>query len=229
MGWIADFFDISIDRANQFYAWGWRASVVGAVVTMCGVGLLWLGTRVRDIDFERGMTSLNSEAGMARERAGQLEARAAGLEKEASASKERTASLEKETALARAEQERLKGQLAWRRLTKEQYDLIVSAVRSVKLDAPLDVSVPVGDAEAATFAAEIIKSLKAGGIAIQGDGVSTAIFMPIPPTGIIFGQPGTGQVVHPLAQAFASVGFHVTVEIGAPALKLVIGSKPSQF
>jgi hypothetical protein len=76
---------------------------------------------------------------MARERAGQLEERAAGLEKEAAASKERTASLERETAQARAEQERLKGQLAWRRLTREQYNAIVSAAKRVNLDAPLDV------------------------------------------------------------------------------------------
>jgi hypothetical protein len=62
MGWIADFFDISIDRANQFYAWGWRASVAGAVITMCGVGLLWLGTRVRDHDFEESIADLHQRA-----------------------------------------------------------------------------------------------------------------------------------------------------------------------
>jgi hypothetical protein len=86
----------------------------------------------------------------------------------------------------------------------------------------------VGDVEAATFAAEIIKALKAGGIAIRGDAASSAIFMPIPPTGIILGQPGTEQVAHPLAQALTGAG-NVTIETGAPALKLVVGSKPSQF
>jgi hypothetical protein len=27
------FFDISLTRSNQFYTWGWRASVMGAVIT----------------------------------------------------------------------------------------------------------------------------------------------------------------------------------------------------
>jgi hypothetical protein len=98
MEWIAEFFDISIDRANQFYTWGWRASVLGAVITMCGVGFLWLGTRVRDINFERSMATLNSEAGAARERAGQFEERAAGLEK--NAEELRRQNLELESAVA---------------------------------------------------------------------------------------------------------------------------------
>ena len=51
----------------------------GAVVTMLGIGMLWLGTRTRDRDFEMQMSSLNSEAGAARERAGKLEERAALL------------------------------------------------------------------------------------------------------------------------------------------------------
>jgi hypothetical protein len=59
MGWIAGFLDISLARANQFYTWGWRASVIGAVITMCGVGLLWLGTRVRDRDFDENIARLH--------------------------------------------------------------------------------------------------------------------------------------------------------------------------
>ena len=46
---------------------------------MIGVAMLWLGTRVRDRDFEEQMATLNSEASSARERAGELEKRAAEL------------------------------------------------------------------------------------------------------------------------------------------------------
>jgi hypothetical protein len=130
---------------------------------------------------------------------------------------------------ARAEQERLKAQLAWRRVTKELYDRIVVAVRTVKLDGPLDVAFPLGDVEAATLAADLIKALKAGGIAIKGDGASAAAFMPVPPTGIIVGQPGTEMVAQPFAQALASAGIPIAVEVGTPELKLVVGSKPSPF
>ena len=73
------FFDVSLETANEFYAWGWRASVLGALVTAFGVGLLMWGTRVRDHDFESNVARLNSEAGAARERAGKLEEQAARL------------------------------------------------------------------------------------------------------------------------------------------------------
>jgi hypothetical protein len=83
MAWLADLLNISLDRANQFYAWGWRFSVIGAAITLFGIWLLWWGTRVRDHDSESQMASLNIEAGQARERAGKLEERAASLEIEA--------------------------------------------------------------------------------------------------------------------------------------------------
>jgi hypothetical protein len=113
MGWT-DFFDVSLDRANDLYTWGWRLSVGGALITMVGVASLWWGTRVRDHDFENQMTSLNSEAASARERAGNLEVRAAGLENEA--------------AQARLEQERLKQAMAWRILTQEIGERLITAL-----------------------------------------------------------------------------------------------------
>jgi hypothetical protein len=80
---VAAVLDISLDRANQFYTWGWRASVVGAVVTALGLGFLYWGTRVRDREFDERIAHLNLEAGNARERAGKLEERAASLERDA--------------------------------------------------------------------------------------------------------------------------------------------------
>src|SRR5258707_8553449 len=73
---------------------------------------------------------------------------------------ERTAVLEKEAAVARAEQERLRGQLAWRRLSRERHDAIVAALRNQKFESPLDVVFPLGDTEAASFAGEIVQTLK---------------------------------------------------------------------
>lgn len=65
---------ISLETANRFYAWGWRASLIGAAITAIGVLFLFWGTRVRDQDFETQMGTLNREAGNARERAARLEA-----------------------------------------------------------------------------------------------------------------------------------------------------------
>ncbi len=63
---VAAFFDIGLGRANQFYTWGWRASIVGALVTFLGLGFLYWGTRVRDREFDERMAHLNLEAANAR-------------------------------------------------------------------------------------------------------------------------------------------------------------------
>ena len=75
---ILDILDISLARANEFYTWGWRLSIIGAVVTALGVGLLMWGTRVRDHDFKFRMTALNKEAADARLETAQLSAIVAG-------------------------------------------------------------------------------------------------------------------------------------------------------
>jgi hypothetical protein len=74
-------FDISLEAANQFYTWGWKASFAGAVVTLLGVTLLFWGTRVRDRDFETQMGALNHDAASLHERAAQAELRVAELQK----------------------------------------------------------------------------------------------------------------------------------------------------
>jgi hypothetical protein len=53
------FFEISLETANKFYAWGWRASIAGAVITAIGVILLMYGTRVRDRDTESQLSRAN--------------------------------------------------------------------------------------------------------------------------------------------------------------------------
>jgi hypothetical protein len=63
---VTAFFNISLDRANQFHTWGLRASVVGALVTFLGLVFLYWGTRVRDREFDDRMAHLNLEAANAR-------------------------------------------------------------------------------------------------------------------------------------------------------------------
>jgi hypothetical protein len=84
---LAELFDISLDRANDLYAWGWRLSVFGAALTMIGIAALWMGTRVRDRDFETQMASVNLSSSKALERAG-------ALEKDAAMTRERAAKAE---------------------------------------------------------------------------------------------------------------------------------------
>ena len=63
---VVAFFNIGLDRANQFYTWGWLASIVGALITFLGLGFLYWGTRVRDREFDQRMAHLNLEAANAR-------------------------------------------------------------------------------------------------------------------------------------------------------------------
>ncbi len=81
--------EISLDLANKFYTYGWRASAIGASITLAGVLLLFWGTRVRDHDFEEQM-SVSQE-------------RSAKLEQEAAAAKERSASLAVDAEKIRAD------------------------------------------------------------------------------------------------------------------------------
>jgi hypothetical protein len=148
MQWLFGLLAISLERANQLYTWGWRLSASGAAVTVIGIGLLWWGTRVRDHDFENQMTNLNSEAGAARERAGNLEIRAAGLENDA--------------AQARLEQERLKLLVAWRSLTNDQFDALSEALRRYGGHRVLIIHAG-GDSEANLFAIGLERIFTAAG------------------------------------------------------------------
>ncbi|HEX3116885.1 MAG TPA: hypothetical protein VHQ48_15555 [Bradyrhizobium sp.] len=93
---LAELFDISLDRANDFYTWGWRLSVFGAALTMIGVAALWIGTRVRDRDFEIQMTTVNLASSQALERAGTLERDAATIRERAANAELRLEQLRKD-------------------------------------------------------------------------------------------------------------------------------------
>src|SRR4051812_19134837 len=94
----AEFFDISLERANDFYAWGWRLSAFGAVITMIGVAALWMGTRVRDRDFELQMTAANKTSAEALERAGVLEKDAATIRDRAASAELKLEQLRRQVA-----------------------------------------------------------------------------------------------------------------------------------
>jgi hypothetical protein len=163
-----DLFDVSFDTANQLYAWGWRASVVGAIITMFGVGLLAWGTRVRDHDFEEQIAGLHTKAAVSeneaantRERAAKLEERAAGLEKETATAKERTVELQKEL------EERKN-----RRITDEQKRAIIERLTPLPKGKVL-FNPLMADGEAVQFSDQIKSVLAASGYDVddvpQGD------------------------------------------------------------
>ena len=108
-------FDVSLETANKFYSWGWKASLFGAIMTLIGVSLLMWGTRIRDRDFELQVVSLNKEAANANERTAILE----------------KSNIKLQTALERERSARLKieAQLSPRKLNQEQIRILLDKLK----------------------------------------------------------------------------------------------------
>jgi len=123
------FWNISLDTANEFYTWGWRASMFGALITFFGGVFLYWGTRVRDHDFEHSMATLHKQAGV----------------------------FEKEAANARLETEKLKVVVAWRTLSASQVTEFEKAL-TVKPGA-VNLRWTDGDPEALFLATQISQVL----------------------------------------------------------------------
>jgi hypothetical protein len=99
-------FDISVETANTFQAWGWRLALGGVVITILGVGILLWGTRVRDRGFEEHIARLYESAASAEQRFKALETENVALQK----------SVEQE----RSERTRLESRMAPRALGTEK-------------------------------------------------------------------------------------------------------------
>jgi hypothetical protein len=212
--------DISLDRANQLYEWGWRLSAIGAMATMIGIAILWIGTRVRDRDSETQMADLNLEAATARERAGKLEERAAGLEHDA--------------AQARLETERLKGVVAWRAIPADVAEKLRSAL-SIR-HGYVNLRYTDGDPESLFFAIQISRVLANAGWQVAPGALK-------PTNVLIFGirlPDGNGDDANALRKAFHDANipfstdavpqdgnaFSIAKILGAPILFIGLRTPP---
>jgi len=92
------FFEVSLETANRFYTWGWRASVLGALITAFGIGFLMWGTRVRDHDFEDNIATLHNRAASSEKLSKELEK--GNLTLQGEVEKEKMARLKLEEKLA---------------------------------------------------------------------------------------------------------------------------------
>jgi hypothetical protein len=207
---ISSIFDISLERANQFYTWGWRGSIAGALITALAVCFLMWGTRVRDRDFDSKMGTLYLEASQSRERAGELEKRAAELENEA--------------AQARAETERIKGQLAWRRVSKVQHDAIVARLfgKSITFSSFAWTGM---DTEAGLFAGELWRTLSDAGVKLN-------LNLPSPPLsglGVVVSDAGETPAFLDVTAALSAAGIPFVHGSDTPHLQIFVGSKPPGF
>ena len=159
---------------------------------------------------EKETTRASEAAGKANEEVARANERAAGLEKEAAAAK---------LAL-----EKLRSQLAGRRISKEQHDLLVSLLEST----PTQVSVThPDDAEAALFAADIAQALRDAGWTVS----EATGFWIQPPIGLIVSHVSQTslETAHPLARALKEAKIGVTIIPGDAELKLTVGVKKASL
>jgi hypothetical protein len=181
------FWNISLDTANEFYTWGWRASMFGALITFFGVAFLYWGTRVRDHDFDSKMTTLNSEAGNARERAGRLEEKAQELEKG-------NLTLQSEVERERIERMKLELKLSPRSLGPAKQAQLTSALRPILTGIAVDLVVfeALGP-DVGPLGREIAKALTDAGIVVR-------VLTPLPG-----GMFATGVLVRAEAESPANI------------------------
>jgi len=151
---LLSFFDISLDTANKFYSLGWKASLVGAFVTLIGVSLLMWGTRVRDHDFDSNISRLNTDAARANERAAQLE-------KDAAKAREKTAVLEVEAERTKEAVARANEQAAKLKAEAEETHLLLEKEKSRRLELEQAVSPRIMEQHKSSNALKVLPGITA--------------------------------------------------------------------
>jgi hypothetical protein len=153
-------FDLSLDAANKFYAWGWKLSMFGAIVTAIGVLLLTWGMRVRDQDFEEQVAVLHSRAATSEERAAALEKDAAQLRLDLQGIN---------LAGMRVEQRQDRPQTATRHITDEQRNCLLGRLRDFKSPVTMRFE---PDQEAAEYAASLRETFSKAGVQVSFAGTA---------------------------------------------------------
>ncbi len=160
------------------------------------------------------VAALNSETARANERA--AEANRIGA-----AANERAATLERDAEVARLEQERLRKQLAWRRLTEDQMKILVVGLAGTTDRVTLEHLAT--DPEATQFAADIEAAFR--GANIQFERKPAIVFSDGPIVGIrLYGRPDS---ISRFGQPFVDAGIVVDgVRKDIDFIEVFVASKP---
>lgn len=150
MGYFSQLFDVSLATANRLYIGGWYLAFIASIITACGLGMQWIGTRVRDRDFDENIAKLHENAALSEERSKLLE----------KGNLELATILERERA-ARA---RIEAGLASRHVRPEQRATLIEMLRGLTLTVVLSRH---NDLETTEYAREVASALNDAGINIQ--------------------------------------------------------------
>lgn len=141
-------FEITPPVADTIHKWANVLLVLGSVSALVGtIGIFWSGG-MRDTFANQRVSANEAETAKAKAEAAKANAEAANANVE--------------TARARLEQERLKSQMAWRRVSDEQAQHLVAALSGHSLETWLTF---VGnDPESVVFREDLDKVLTAAGV-----------------------------------------------------------------
>lgn len=243
---LLSFLDIPLETANKFYSWGWKASLVGAAITLIGVSLLMWGTRARDHDFETNMTQLNTDAAKANERAAQLEndaakarEKTASLEVEAAKTKEAVAQANERAAQAEARAAEANLELAKlkapRSLSSTQQNRIMEKLKKFS-GTTFEVITYPGEPEPVAFSSTIAEILVSAGWRFNPNNSRGSLLGLASGVVVVIGKQAGAQAEETgkaLLEALASEG--VSAKLGydslqinpvAIAIKIQVGKKP---
>jgi hypothetical protein len=209
------FLDISLATANRLYSWGWGLSVFGAAVTMFGIGMLWMGTRVRDHDFDENIARLHDSAALSEERSKQLE----------KGNLELATVLERERA-ARA---RIEAGLASRHVRPEQKATLKEALKGANITAVIS---RYNDPECSAYAKEVALALSDAGVEVKEGGVVIAAASTL--SGLLVEETSDNRLVNALflaglATQKVSSQRNDMLQTGQGLNVVVVGLKPNPF
>jgi hypothetical protein len=154
-----------------------------------------------------------------------LKQRLAIAAKEAALTNERAAILTKEAAEARTEQERLKQSMAWRRLSKEQHDSLVSSLTGQGIET-IGLLVLNSDPESTQYASDIQVALKAASIKVKR---ITSLAASGNDFGLYIGSPEDSKEFKAVAQAFGNAKVSMRFAAARKELEIIVGPKPPPF
>jgi hypothetical protein len=206
---------LSFDRVNAIYNVALVALVIGGLVSIVATTTLIWATDAKNRFTSAHIASVRAQSDQAKAEAARASERMAELLLQTQQSR-----LEQEKI--RLEHEQVRNLNAWRRVSPEQHDKIVKALRGHSLI--INVLTSSNDPEAAQFGQDIVKTLKDSGASINS--AASMFDIPISGLGMTMTKSSEGTALY---MALRGAGFDVKDLPERDPVMIVVGSKPSPF
>src|SRR5471030_1223347 len=157
-----------LESANRWYDISWHGLLIAgtltalaACATVTFVFVQFWASSVRERNSGQRTDQLEFQSEQAKAEFAQANAYIARANN-------KIAEAQRDAAQARFGQEQLKEKLAWRRVTRQQHDDLVAALKAKPITIPIYVETVNTDPEAVQYWGEILQTLKDGGLNVVG-------------------------------------------------------------